>query len=95
MGVLNYFRMIYVKGFLALKERIVHEKDAFLLIDLLEVMKRLSELNGFREPIFSNTRTLKIKINDKFSDGISFYLKDKYLIAHCSDVIHMSTLQLL
>ena len=80
---------------MALKERIVHEKDAFLLIDLLEVMKRLSELNGFREPIFSNTRTLKIKINDKFSDDISFYLKDKYLIAHCSDVIHMSTLQLL
>ena len=76
--------MIYVKSFLPLKERIVHEKDAFLLIYLLEVLKRLSELSGFREPIFSNTRTLKII--DKFSDDNSFYLNGKYLIARSSDV---------
>ena len=45
--------------FLALKKRIVHEKDRFLLSDLLEDMKRLSELSGLTEPIISNTRTLK------------------------------------
>ena len=32
--------------FLALKKRIVHEKDAFLLSDLLKDIKRLSELYG-------------------------------------------------
>ena len=71
---------------MALKKRIVHEKDAFLGNDLLEDIKRLSELNGLMDPIISNTRTLKRRIIDKFSDGISFYLKDKHLIVHSSDV---------
>ena len=38
------------------------------------------------EPIISNTRTLKRKIIDKFSDDISFYPKDKYLIVPSSNV---------
>ena len=58
--------------FLALKKRIVHEKDAFLLCDVLEDIKRLSEHNELTEPIISNTRTLKRRIIDKFSDDISF-----------------------
>ena len=72
---------------MVLRKRVVHEKDAFLLSDLLEHIKRLSELNGMTEPIIiSNTRTLKRRIIDEFSDGISFYPKDKYLIVHSSDV---------
>ena len=71
---------------MALKKRIVHEKDAFLLNDLLKDIKRLSELDGLMEPIISNTRTLKRRIIDKFSDDISIYPKDKYLIVHSSDV---------
>ena len=64
---------------MALKKKIVHEKDTFLLSDLLEDIKRLSEVNGLREPIMSNTRTLKRRIIDNFS-------KDEYLIVHSSDV---------
>ena len=51
-------------------------KDAFLLSDLPEDIKHLSELNELTEPIISNTRTLKIIIG-KFSD-------DKCLIVHSS-----------
>ena len=42
-------------------KRIVHEKDVFLLSDLLEDIKRLSELSGLTEPVILNTRTLKKK----------------------------------
>ena len=71
---------------MALKKSIVHEKDAFLLSNLLEDTKRLSELNGLTEPIISITRTLKRRIIDKFSDSVSFYPKDKYLMVHSNDV---------
>ena len=62
--------LFFVVLFLARKKRIVHEKDAFLLTDLLEYIKYLSELNRLTEPIISNTRALKRKIIGKFSDGI-------------------------
>ena len=54
---------LYLKSFLrgGLMKRIVHEKDVFLLSDLLEDIKRLSELSGLTEPIILNTRTLKKK----------------------------------
>ena len=71
---------------MALKKRIAHEKEAFLLSDLLKDIKRLNEVNRLTEPIISNTRILKRRIIDKFSDEISFYPKDKYLIVHRSHV---------
>ena len=71
--------------FLAQKERIVHEKDAFLLSDLVEDIKRLSELSRLTEPIILNKRTLERGIIDKFSDDISFCPKGKYLIVHNVD----------
>ena len=58
---------LYLKSFFAggggggLMKGIVHEKDVFLLSDLLEDIKRLSELSGLTEPIILNTRTLKKK----------------------------------
>ena len=55
-----------------------------MLRDLLEDIKRLSKLNGLTEPHISNIKTLKRRITEKFSDDISFYPKDKYLIVHCS-----------
>lgn len=72
--------------FLERKKSILHENDAFLLSDLLEDIKRLSELNGLTETIFLNTRTLKSRIIDKFSDDISFSPKGKYLVVCSSDV---------
>ena len=49
-------------------------------------MKRLSELSGLTELFISNTRTLKRRIIEKFTDDISFYPKDKYLTVHSRDV---------
>ena len=54
-----------------LKKRIVHEKDVFLLSNLLKDIERSSELNGLTEHVLSNTRTLKRSIINKFSDYIS------------------------
>ena len=72
--------------FLALNKRIVHRRDAFLLSNLLEDIKTLSELNGLMEPIISNARTIKRRgaIN-KFSNDICFYPKVNYLIVHSSN----------
>ena len=69
MRLLNYLRMtsffytwrVFFFGGGGLMKRIVHEKDVFLLSDLLEDIKRLSELSGLTEPIILNTRTLKKK----------------------------------
>ena len=84
---MNYLRMIILEElFLERKKSILHEKDAFLLSDLLEDIKRLSELSGLTETIFLNTRTLKSRIIDKFSDDISFSPKGKYLVVCSSDV---------
>ena len=66
--------------FLALKKRIVHEKDTFSVNWPTE---RLSKLNELAEPIISNTRAT---INDKISDDICSYPKDNYLIVHKNDV---------
>ena len=73
------------KFFLTQKKRIVHEKDAFLLSKLLEDIKRLSKLKRLTEAIILNKRILERGIIDKFSDDISFYPKDKYLIVHNVD----------
>ena len=70
--------MIYLKSFFGAKEKNRNEKDAFLLSDLVEDIKRLSELSGLTE--------LKRRIIDKFSDEISFYTKDKYLKVHSSGI---------
>ena len=55
-----YLKSVFAGGG-GLKKGIVHEKDVFLLSDLLEDIKRLSELSGLTEPIILNTRTLKKK----------------------------------
>ena len=70
---------------MAQKKRNVHEKDAFLLSKLLEDIKRLSKLKRLTEAIILNKRILERGIIDKFSDDISFYPKDKYLIVHNVD----------
>ena len=72
--------------FLALKKCVIHEKEAFLLSDLLEDIRCLSEENGLDEPVITNTRSLKRHIIERFPDDISYYPKGKYLIVHCSDM---------
>ena len=47
-----------------IKKLIICGKEASLLSDLLEDIKRLCEENGIEEPIITNTITLKKKITD-------------------------------
>ena len=47
---------------LNLKKRVIHQKEAFLLSDLLDDIKRLTIENGFEDTLITNTRTLIRKI---------------------------------
>ena len=53
----------------------VCEKEAFLLINLLQDIKRLYKENGIEKSIITNIRTLKMKIKDYFLDETSFDCK--------------------
>ena len=58
----EYFRRVL----LANLKPIIYGKEALLLSDLLENIKRLCEKNGIEESISTITRTLKNKIIDTF-----------------------------
>ena len=64
----------------------IHQKEAFLISDLLDDIKRLSIENGLEGTFITNTHTLKRKIAERFPDDIFYYNKGKYLIVHCSDM---------
>lgn len=71
---------------LQIKKRIICCKEAFLLSDLVENIKRLREENGIKDSIITNTRTLKRKIIDTLPKEIAFYPNGKYLMLHLNDV---------
>ena len=51
---------------LSLKKRVIHQKETFLISDLLDEIKRLSLENGLEDALRTNTRTLKRKIAERF-----------------------------
>ena len=61
-------------------------KEALLLGNLLEDIKRLCKKNGLEKSIITITRTLKRKLIDTVPEEISFYSNEKYLIVHLNDV---------
>ena len=65
---------------------IICRKEAFILSDLLEDIKRLREESGIGGFIIIITRTLKRKIIDTFPVEISFYPNLKYLTGQSSNV---------
>ena len=69
-----------------IKKHVIHQKEPFLISDLLDEIKRLSTENGLDDALITNTRTLKRKIAERFPDDISYYNKGKCLIVHCSDM---------
>ena len=58
----------------------IYRKEALLLSDLLEYIKRLCKKSGVEESIIAITRTLKMKIIDTLHKEISIYSNGKYLI---------------
>ena len=71
---------------LSRKKRVIHQKEASLLSDLLDDIKRLSIKNGLEYVLITNSRKLKSKIEERFPDDVSYYNKGKYSIVHCSDM---------
>ena len=69
---------------LGLKKRVIHQKEVFLLSDLLDEIKKLSTGNKSENALITNTRALKREISEQFPDCVSYYNKAKYLILHCS-----------
>ncbi len=61
-------------------------KSAFLLNELLEDIKIMSEEEGLPRSPIMHTSTLKGKIIDECKDKVSFFPTGKYLLVHPSDV---------
>ena len=53
----------------------IHQKDAFLLSDVLDDIKRLSIENGLENALITNTRPLKRKVAERFPCDIFCYNK--------------------
>ena len=62
----------------------IHQKEVFLLSDLLDEIKPLTTENKSENALITNTRALKRKISKQFPDYISYYNKAKYLILYSS-----------
>ena len=69
-----------------LKQKIIMEKNAYLLIDLLQDIQDLSEEAGLDEPIVETTLALRRLIETNLDKKISFHLIDKKLMAYSSEV---------
>ena len=60
---------------ISLKKRVIHQKDAILLSDVLDDLKRLSIENGLENALITNTHPLKRKVAERFSGDIFCYNK--------------------
>ena len=66
-----------VQGFLfKIIIKIIRDKYAFLLSELLKDIISMSEGHGLATPVVTSTRTLKRWIVDEFPDDISFFHKE-------------------
>ena len=68
---------------LKLRIKVVRDKYAFLLSELLIDLKTISEEQGLPEPLFGNTRTLKRKIIERFPEEIDFFSSGKLFDCPC------------
>ena len=68
------------------KTKIIRDKAAFLLNELLEDVKVLSDEEGLPCPPISHTSTLKRRLIKEFNEALSFFPNGKFLLVHSSDV---------
>ena len=67
------------------KSRILRDKGAFLLNELLEDIEILSDEQGLSSPAIQHTSTLKMKLIQEFGESISFFPHGRYLLVHSAD----------
>ena len=72
--------------FLKVKSKVVREKCAYFLNELLNDIKILSEEQGLETPVINSTKSLKRQLISQFVEGISFFPSGKYVLVHPSDV---------
>ena len=69
---------IFEQFLLNLKQRVIHQKVAFLLSALLDDVKRLSIENELEDALLAYIRTLKSKIAQLFRSHISHFIRRSY-----------------
>ncbi len=71
--------------FLNLTKKIIKEKCAFLLHELLQDISYANEEVGLDAPIISDTRSHRRKIEEEFGEHISFRSASIYVLVYASD----------
>ena len=69
-----------------IQKNILHLKEAYLLVDLLNDINYLGAEYGMPSPVLNKTCELKTLIGAKFGDGINFYPSGRNCIVHNSQV---------
>ena len=69
-----------------IKQKILREKKAYLLVDLLKDLEDFREEEGLEEPIASTTLSLRRIIEKNIPEKISFHLIGKKLMAYSTDI---------
>ena len=57
----------------------IHQKEVFLLSDLLDEIKKLRTGNKSENALITTTRALKKEISEQLPDCVSYYNKAKYI----------------
>ena len=69
-----------------IKTKIIKDKEAYLLHELLKDVKYLSEEYDFETPVIEHTSSLKRYLVQEYSNGIAFVLSGKSLLVHPIDI---------
>ena len=69
-----------------IKTKIVRDKEAYLLHELLNDVRCISEDHELEPPAIDNTKELKRFIIKHFEDKINFFPSGKYLLVHPIDI---------
>ena len=76
---------LVIQSFLVdIKRKIIIDKCAFLLHELLNDIMSFSEEVGFEEPVIKDARNLRRRIEKEFKHDISFMAISKYLLVYAS-----------
>ena len=71
--------------FIAVRMKIVHQKNAYLLNDLLKYYQNVFVEEDCK-PLLSDTRSLKRKLLQEFNNDLGFFPTGRYVIVHAADI---------
>ena len=74
------------KLFRLFERKVIKDQETYILTELLEDLKEISEDHDLLNPPISKTFNLKQKLIGKFGESIDFHVVDRRLIVHASGV---------